>query len=735
MSTASDRPRGSPRFLRKLVFLGLAGTVVLIAVSAIRLDARHRVIAFRLLDDLTDSRLEVPGSPPPNTSPPTEWIERTLSEADWEPFDIESIHMGIGGRLTAWRTRFDLPAESASIEMLLDGKPMSRWHPDDQPRPLSVLISSGAGFIPTGMYVVLPTGQRPDFLPLSYRFRPDRTLLLEHAARSGSIADPKHLLSRVRVGANSFLGLQLPAPVSLRVRSAHRKGSVLHFGLATRPKPWVSSPQPLTLRVLLHQGDSAQVLLETNIPTSLRPSTTWFDTPLPDTSRDTEIEFSMQSIDPESSAFSFLADPTISTISSRPRRKTNLLLVVVDGLRADRIRREPAEDVLAPAVGELASGGTAFSNAYSASSWTRPSIASLFTGTWPPQHQVHTEEFSAQLPPDLPTLASTLANAGYDTGGFSANMHLVPAFGLQKGFRTFHSQFQDGRELVEAARDWITRRAGEPYFAFVFLMDTHYPLKKRPEFSRSDGMAGTVIDVNRFGARSRRRRKGIEEPTQEDIALLKARYDENVSYVDHLIGKLLEDLSVRNLLRDTVVVVTADHGEAFGEHGDFFHGWNLYEELIRVPLVIAGPGVRRGQENPEAFSQVELAGGLLRLLGVPAPEFDSDSRWKGAGIERSQPVYTQTHFRGRRLMAIVDRGYKLILDRTQDRAYLFDLNTDPGEVHDISSERPELVHQLETRLRLWVKTESSRYQPWTLADQEALDPEVRRQLRALGYAD
>ena len=86
-------------------------------------------------------------------------------------------------------------------------------------------------------------------------------------------------------------------------------------------------------------------------------------------------------------------------------------------------------------------------------------------------------------------------------------------------------------------------------------------------------------------------------------------------------------------------------------------------------------------------------------------------------------------------MAIVDRGYKLILDRAQDRAYLFDLNTDPGEVHDISSEKPELVHQLETRLRLWVRTESARYQHWTPADQDPLDPELRRQLRALGYAE
>jgi arylsulfatase A-like enzyme len=411
----------------------------------------------------------------------------------------------------------------------------------------------------------------------------------------------------------------------------------------------------------------------------------------------------------------------------------NLIVVVVDGLRGDRV--DASESSRLPAIARLAREGLLFSGARSAAPWTRASIATLFTGVLPSQHGVETEAPGDVLPETLPTLAQQLRSAGYETAAFSANLHLDPAFGLARGFGESRAFYEDGRDVLAQAQQWISQ-ASEPYFAFVFLMDTHHPWRHRPEHDLSSEIDAPLRSAAELGAAASRPARGVAEPTGEEVRKLVALYDENARYVDARLGEFRTWLAQRGAFERTLFVVTADHGEAFGEHGDFFHGHDVFEELVRVPLVLRGPGIPSGSLRSDAVSLADLGTSLLRWLGVPGAERvpGRDLRAPCGGRPDECASFFETRFRGADLAGVVAPPWKLVLERKTGRSALFGLGRTPLERNDVSAVESERSAALGALLsRQLGDARRARAEGSTPKADSAIDPATAEALRALGY--
>jgi len=420
-----------------------------------------------------------------------------------------------------------------------------------------------------------------------------------------------------------------------------------------------------------------------------------------------------------------VADPVI-VAPGRSAPPPSILLLVVDGLRADRLGGRNGR--LTPALDALARRGLRFANATTAAPWTRASFASMFTGKLPSAHGVETEEVTSRLPAAVPTLAAELQRRGYATAAFSAYPHLDPAFGLARGFSRVESRLVDGALLERRIGEWIERREHDPFFLVGFFMDTHAPWKDRPEEAAAEAIAAPVRNPQWLGRALGRGRRGEAEPTADEVRKLRALYDENVRFVDARIGALLGRLRASGLDRHTVVAVVADHGEAFGEHGDFFHGWNLYREFEHVPLVVAGPGVRRGV-RAAPVSLAALPALLLELAGIgDGPLADRElARRLLAGSGSVPPPVVETRFRGTDLAAIVHWPWKLVLGRGDERLELYDLERDPDERHDLAAAEPERAARL--RAELLARLERARSE--RVEGAEAPDADLTETLEAL----
>jgi arylsulfatase A-like enzyme len=237
-------------------------------------------------------------------------------------------------------------------------------------------------------------------------------------------------------------------------------------------------------------------------------------------------------------------------------------------------------------------------------------------------------------------------------------------------------------------------------------------------------------------SRLARAQTGSPNPAPEQLDHLKALYDENVRYTDERIGELLDDLAQRNLLNNTLVVLTADHGEAFGEHGDLFHGWNLYDELLRVPLVISGGPLKAVGSRKTPVSLVDLAASILSLLRISAHGLPGrmDLFAPGANSPEAHATHAETRFRGMDAASIVEDGHKLILHRQTGKLELYDLRSDPGETQTLHFAQNTRASRLKARLQSLLEFHVRERQVADITMPPAkLSPQEVEELRALGY--
>ena len=362
--------------------------------------------------------------------------------------------------------------------------------------------------------------------------------------------------------------------------------------------------------------------------------------------------------------------------SFQPPRQPNILVVLIDTLRQDRLSSQGYGRATTPAIDAFARQALTFADLYPQSSWTRASCASLFTSTYPGVHGAIGR--SDVMRDGLPSLFETLGSAGYETQAFVGNPNILPEWGFGDDFDRFVSFVDqstispDKRGLVSRGSrddfviDWVLQAMrhawGRPWTFYVHLMAPHAPYDPPPAF------------------RARFQRSSDEGSGRDDDG---DRYDAEIAFVDGQFGRLIAALKAMRLYDDTMVLLLSDHGEAFAEHGFTEHGNTLYEEETRIPLLVKLPGQRSaGRIRHGLIEVVDIAPTILDILKLPAnPRFQGRSALPL--IEQgSWPLnigYASLQLDGRSSQSARTGSFKYIRDATTKHEAWFDLRADPLE--------------------------------------------------------
>ncbi len=445
---------------------------------------------------------------------------------------------------------------------------------------------------------------------------------------------------------------------------------------------------------------------------------------------------------------SVAAAPAVATTPPTPgRQPANVLIYLVDTLRADKVGPYGSPRPVTPYLDALAAEGTVFENAVAQSSWTRASTASLLTGLWPRRHGANRRRDS--LSEDAVTLAELLGEAGYRTLAVVGNPNVARTFGFGQGFDDFRflGKRNDSHRVNEALEDWLDELEDDPrpFFLYVHAIDPHDPYKPAQEFRERFAPEVPARFAHRSHEILRDLRLGRVEVTPQVIERLLALYDGEIAANDHYFGLLLQELRDRGLDRDTVVVFVSDHGEEFYDRGGWTHGRTLNAESVRVPLVIRFPGVAQGRRVEPTVQQVDVVPTLLSYLGLPVPAgLDGDDlmpwlRDEEGGPQPERPVFLYLELdqvrRSQRetvRVAVIEGEWKYVRALEGPDAGLRELyrwREDPCERNNLVRERPVLGGWLDTLAseRLLDTTGA------LAADEALLDPEIEESLRALGY--
>jgi arylsulfatase A-like enzyme len=437
-----------------------------------------------------------------------------------------------------------------------------------------------------------------------------------------------------------------------------------------------------------------------------------------------------------------LAAPAVSNAGDKP----NVVLVVWDATRPDHLTPYGYKRDTTPNLGKLAEQSLVFEQAVSAAPWTLPSVASLFTGLFNHNHGVDYEatDFSLTLRPEITTLAEVVKGAGYRTALWSSQ----PIYMKQEGFLQGFDQQATQREVPigqfhEQALAFMDAGGGKPTFTMLYYLDPHAPYEARPEHDLwVDKAAAPVnirgcpkdVDPSKFPPGS----VGHCDVNDGKVTLqaaqmqqLRDRYDGELHQNDALLGKLIEGLRSRNLLENTVIIFTSDHGEAFGEHADERVWHRLpYDSILRVPLIVRLPGMA-GRRVKTAVRSVDVLPTVAQAVGAtlaqPVNGVPLQELAKKDGVDR--PALGTSHFAGAPMYLRAD-GYKLMASREGQRwTHVFDLKADPAEANDLSAQ-PGLVEKLLARREEILKQTTLGAGTGSDASQEELE-----RLRALGYVD
>jgi arylsulfatase A-like enzyme len=468
---------------------------------------------------------------------------------------------------------------------------------------------------------------------------------------------------------------------------------------------------------------------------------------------------------PEYAAWS---DPRLETAAFRDR--PNVVLISLDTLRADHLgcygysRRDTS-----PAIDGMAAEGVRFAAAYAQAPWTTPSHASMLTGLYPSRHGVNQvvqmvkAHLDSQaplrvLPRSAPTLAARLRDAGYATAAFTGGATVSARLGFAQGFDLFREDFADvARADYGALLSWLRSRAprargpeSSPFFLFVHTFEVHAPYTHAGFATLSpaegEGLKALLrpprIEADAFGAALARQGLARAEVTS-------ALYDGDIRSADQFVGQLLQDLEILDLDGETLVVLTSDHGEEFGDHDPArvynAHGDTLYEEMIHVPLIMRFKGrLPAGRVVRRPVRSIDILPTVLAVAGL-APPGDVDGRslagfWSGRPLADAPVLAEATN--GPAELALLRRGglkYMALADRPSGAEsrlvspgeQLYDLARDPGERRNLAGARPRAATLLRRELEAMLAAARRGRRPPTLATQP--DPELREQLRSLGY--
>ncbi len=421
---------------------------------------------------------------------------------------------------------------------------------------------------------------------------------------------------------------------------------------------------------------------------------------------------------------------------TRGAKPPNVVVILLDTLRADVLSFYGADEERAPYLAQLAAQGTVFENAFSTSTWTAPSTASMLTGMYPDRHGV-TRGFLAQfregeavdegvlgemellsISSDTPTLAERFKQAGYDTYALASNVNIGPEMAFDRGFDEFERHdLQPAKFLRDRLMDMRQRidASDKPSFVYLHFNDVHKPYELRPRFYKKG--------ANR-------------DETQEKLEL----YKSELGYLDSFLARIHQSMEWGD---DTLIVVVADHGEEFKDHGQYYHEFTLHVELNQIPFLIRAPGLRvhpgRVAEN---VSLIDVVPTIFDLIGVSSPgDMDgrslasfcrSDDKRSGLTQESAalieRPLILHRFEDGEDLWGVILEDWKLI--QSDLGVLLYDLKNDPKELNEVSSENVELALQL---IAILDEHRDRGSNPQSMRTQVDIDQDLLDRLKAIGY--
>src|SRR5712692_6515090 len=395
----------------------------------------------------------------------------------------------------------------------------------------------------------------------------------------------------------------------------------------------------------------------------------------------------------------------------------NVVVITIDTLRADHLGCYGYKQIRTPNVDSLAADGVRFEHAYTPVPVTLPAHTVIFTGTYPMLSGMH--DFAAnKLNPTQPTLASVLKEQGYTTGAVIGSAVLDSRFGLNHGFDFYYDHFdfnrlqesnldemeRSGNVVADVTLDWLSKNYQKKFFLWMHLYDPHYPYRPPPPYS---------------------------EEYKDRL------YDGEIAFADAQVGRLIRFLKGKGLYRNTLIVLSGDHGESLGEHGEKTHGFFIYNATLHVPVILHLPGGVPAKTVPELVSLADLTPTVLQVLKVDVPPQVQGRNLlplmtpKKADATRS--LYAETflprlHFNWSELRSVETENYHFI---DAPKPELYDLNKDPGETQNLFLQKKAVAEEMRARLAALIRQSSGGQE---LAEKTGLDPALMERLKSLGYA-
>jgi arylsulfatase A-like enzyme len=444
----------------------------------------------------------------------------------------------------------------------------------------------------------------------------------------------------------------------------------------------------------------------------------------------------------------------------------NVVMIVVDAMRSDHLSAYGYQRDTSPNMKKLADSGVRFDRAYSQGNRTAISMPALFTSMYPASNgAVGFQDRMTPLPEERKTIAEILQDRGYVTAGMMSNIYLKSAYQLDQGldrteeFNNVRFRFSvyrmllllglvekpayargespNGNEVTDAAIQWLDRIPKDaPYFLFVHYMDVHHkyrPPAAHEKLFRSSPEVSSIDPDSLF----QKTKKLIAEAPPIDISdaelqRLKDLYDASIHYADSEIGRLVSALEARDGARDTVVLLTADHGDEFMEHGSIYHVNLVNQELLRVPLIVWDSEHRFGPRRVEGMARhIDVLPTIAELCGATVPQGAEGTSlvplMDGSTDEVAHVSYAEGDF----CTAVIYDQWKVMHVDTSDVYTLYDLAHDPDGLVDVSGRYPEEFDSLKTMLDDYM----ARAAVMKRRERKMATEETIRQLRALGYVN
>ncbi len=481
----------------------------------------------------------------------------------------------------------------------------------------------------------------------------------------------------------------------------------------------------------------------------------------------------------------FRAEPAkVANLAGKP----NVIIITLDTVRADHTSLCGYRYKTTPNLDKFAAECRFFPYGESVDSWTLPAHASLFTGKYPREHGARgttvplvqpknkPTRFEIPLAPSQVTLASLLSMKGYNTAGIAANyVYLARTYGLAQGFSYYLDTprwlifvkgkspvytygmeavdrmlgkngkllqtFWSGKDVTCMAADWIGENKDTPFFLFLNYMDAHCPYSAEPPFDRV-GAPDAPYDMNlRLKPWQDTLTQYVRDGKGLSDSLLKSairQYDGSIAYMDYWVERLFDALKREGLYDDTLIIVTSDHGEFFGEHQLLSHGTGLYEGGLRIPILVKYPGGRyAGEVLNERVSIMDIYATVLETLGLGVPEVSAvalGTRARGPVIAEEYEYGMNVRRFGPRFAgdrsAIYKEGYKYVKS-TVAPGELYNLTTDEAEEKDLSGDESAVALQLDGDITTW-QANTSLFDGTTETTQ-TISPEEYDRLKSLGY--